>query len=280
VFTWRLWRALNGAQFISPLFRRVMLKREREVQLSGHRIRWLNMSLTIIYILLPLCMIFVILPVLVLLYFAMQALSPVLVPLAYSVYGLALAVGVSGSIAREHELNTYEVLGVSPPGRLGMHWLYCVGWMYRSSYTRVVIAAFIGLGVVAAFLGLAIPVIFRTGDDTFIDPVIRAIASGFFFAIDFVQTIVIASLIAMFVPAHIHSRAIAHQIAAGSFIAAQLGSYVAAMLVSVVLYRSVDDFVYPILIIGVFALLREGMITALWFSLCDGLNSNRRELRF
>jgi hypothetical protein len=202
------------------------------------------------------------------------------VPLTYSAYGLALVLGVSGSIAREHELKTYEVLAVSPPGRFGMHWLYCIGWMYRSSYARLMIVAFICLGVVAAFLGLAIPIIFRAGSGTIIDPVIRAIASGFFFAIDFVQTIVIACLIAMVVPVYVRNRTTAHQIAASGFISAQLVSYLTAMSVGVVLYRAADDFVYPLLIIGTFTLLREGIISILWFSLRAGLNSSSSELTF
>lgn len=257
-----------------------MLKREREVRLSARRTRWVSLSLTLLYVILPLCTIFVILPLLVLLYFAIQALSPVLVPLAYSAYGLTLVLAVTGSIAREHELNTYEVLGVSPPGRLGLHWLYCIGYVYRSSDARIALVALICLGIVAAFLGLAIPIIFRAGSGTIIDPVIRAIASGIFFVIDFVQTIVIASLIAMFVPVQSHSRAIAHQIAAGVFITVQLASYIAAMLVGVLLYRSTDDLIFPLLIIVFFALVREGMIAALWFSLCDALNSSPHKFNF
>ena len=232
------------------------------------------MSLTVLYVILPLCTIFVILPVMVLLYFAIQALSPVLVPLSYSAYGLGLVLSVSGAIAREHELNTYQVLGVTPPGRLGLHWLYGVGYMYRSSEVRIVLVGLICLGVVAAFLGLAIPIIFRAGSGTIIDPAIRAVASSIFFAIDFVQTIVIASLVAMFVPAYVQNRAFAYQVAAGAFLSAQLASYVVAMFVGVLLYRSADDLIYPILIIGTFVLVREGLIVVLWYGLCNRLNSS------
>lgn len=280
MITIRLWRALNSAQFISPLFRRVMLKREREIRISVPRPRWLNISLTLLYVVLPLCIIFVLLPILVLLYFAIQALSPVLVPLAYSAYGLALVLNVSGAIAREHELNTYQVLGVTPPGRLGLHWLYCVGFMYRSSEARIVLVGLIFLGVVGAFLGLAIPIIFRAGSGTIVDPALRAIASSIFFAIDFVQTIVIASLIAMIVPAFVQNRAFAYQVAAGVFVVVQLVSYIAAMFVGVLLYRSADDLLYPILIIGTFALLREGLIAGLWYGLCNRLNSSPQEYSY
>ena len=280
VFTIRLWRALNSAQFMSPLFRRVMLKRERAVRLSTQRSRWVSMSLTMLYVILPLCTIFVILPLMVLVYFVIQALSPVLVPLAYSAYGLGLALIVSGSIAREHELNTYQVLGVSPPGRLGLHWLYCVGFVYRTSEVRIVLVGLMALGVVAAFLGLAIPIIFRAGSGTIVDPAIRAAASAIFFAVDFVQTTVIAALVAMLVPAHIQNRPFAYQVAAGGFLAAQLASYVIAMLLGVLLYHSADDLIYPLLIIGTFVLVREIMIAVLWFGLCNKLNSSPHEFKY
>jgi hypothetical protein len=257
-----------------------MLKREREVRMSVPRARWMNVSLTLLYVILPLCTIFVILPIMVLLYFAIQALSPVLVPLAYSAYGLALVLGVTGAIAREHEMNTYAVLGVTPPGRLGLHWLYCVGFLYRTSEIRIVLVGLICLGVVAAFLGLAIPIIFRAGSGTIIDPVLRAIASAIFFAIDFVQTIVIASLVSMFVPAYVRNRAFAYQVAAGAFVAAQLASYIAAMFVGVLLYRFTDDLIYAILIVGTFVLVREGLIVWLWYRLCNRLNSSPQEYNY
>jgi hypothetical protein len=141
------------------------------------------------------------------------------------------------------------------------------------------IVGLIGIGIVAALLGIAIPLMFRAGGDTLIQPFIRAAASGFFFAVDFMQTIVIASLLAMLAPTFFSSRAAAQQLAVTGLIVIQLISYSTAMVLGVVLHRSSNDLLYPMLIIGIFALLREGIIIFLWYLLHNMLNSTPHELR-
>ena len=275
----RIWHSLNQAPFHSTLFLHTVSPHLMRRRSESARPTWKRIATHIGFAILPLVICLVILLLVLTLHFGLQLLAPTLIPLSYLIYGLVLTMSVSSAIGREQESNTYPILSVTPYGRFGLHWHYCLCWIHRSFNVRVMITAILCLGTVSAALGYSIPLIFHSPANTLFARFSHPIATGIFYSLDYIQTLVIASLLAMLVPALQSSRPAARQVAVGGLLLAQLVSYALMAFISAIFYGSADSLLYPLITLGAFGLLRETIILMLWRRLHMELNSSPAELR-
>jgi hypothetical protein len=106
MLTTRLWAALGAPGRENPIWQRI----QNQPASTFFLIRWLSKVLAFTS---P----FVQLVVLI--------FSPLLLPFAGNLYGLALAANVSDTIGREREQHTYDLLALTPPGIARASWLIC-----------------------------------------------------------------------------------------------------------------------------------------------------------
>jgi len=285
--TWRLWRALNRPPLRSPLYRRAYARQITPPQLSEIRIPLMGVFKNLSLIIMPVILILIGAPILILLFYLALSIAPLLLPTAYTIYGLTHAISASGGIAKEREQQTYDVLCTAPTGSLGMHWSYCTGWIHFHWMYRYALLAFLAIGVVASVFGLSGRFIFGTLPVPLPVTIVRALAIGALFVIDYGQTIVISSLTTLIIPTYVENEGDARLWAASLFLGLQLAVYVPTLLFGVSMLnffdllkieRSAADFLLPLLTLAFFAALRETIITGLWHSIEQQLSTNTVEL--
>jgi hypothetical protein len=239
-------------------------------------------------VVLPVVFILIGTPILVLLYYLALTLAPLLLPLANTIYGLSHAYSTSGRIAHEREQQTYDVLCASPPGILGMHWSYCTGWIHYHWLWRYAMIGVLATGIIASVFGLSSQLVFGSAQPLLIITIVRALAIGSIFVIDYAQTLVISSLVTLIVPTYAENESNARLWAVCLFLALQGAVYLPTLLLGLFALPStfnllginpiVSGLLIPLLLIAFFALLREMIIAALWHAAKDQLSTTKVEL--
>lgn len=228
-------------------------------------------------------------PLLILLLFLVFWLSPVLVPLTNLIYGLAITFNVSGHIAREHQNRTYDLLGTLPPGIVGLHWTYAIGWMTDHRIYRDMALIMVVFGVISTVFGSA-ALFGRLGSETSTTAFWLISSASVITMIIFDQfgTQVTAALVSMIVPAYTANVGSARMGAVGAFIGIQISAYLVGVLTAFVIMPAVyrwtntSDVIYaytlPVFTLIAFVGFRELIIRLLWETLRTMLNATQAEI--
>ncbi|MEO8396560.1 MAG: hypothetical protein ABI700_26435 [Chloroflexota bacterium] len=288
MLSWKLWRALNRPPQRSPIYRRAYLRQGAQDHEVSIRIPLLGFFKNVSMVVLPVVLILIGTPILILLYYLALSLAPLLLPFANTIYGLNHAYSTSGRIAHEREQQTYDVLCASPPGILGMHWSYCIGWIHYHWLYRYTMIGVLVTGIIASVFGLSSQMVFGGAQPSLVITLARALAVGGIFVIDYAQTVVLSSLVALLVPTYAENESNAHLWAISLYLALQGAVYLPTLLLGIYALPSTFNLIginptvagvlIPVLVIAFFALLREMIITGLWHAAKDQLSTTKVEL--
>jgi hypothetical protein len=288
MLTWKLWRALTRPPLLSPLFKRAYTQRETIPWLPPIRFPLMELVRNTGLIIMPIIMILFGAPILVLLYYVSLILAPVLLPVANSLFGLIHTNSASGSIARERDRQTYDVLCASPAGILGLHWSYCIGWLHAHWLMRYALVGTLSIGIVASVLGLSGRMLFGSGDTTLPVTLVRAGALGMIFFLDYLQTPVLSSLTTLLVPIYSENESKARLWASSLYLVLQMAVYLPTFLIGMYALPNtlavlrVDsllaNLIVPLAVLAFFAALREIIIAGLWNRVKQELSVSSVEL--
>lgn len=295
MLTWRLWREINRPTPLTALYYRLHIRRTF-IEQAGFSFIALSVFRAFALTVLPVLFIFLGVPLLFISYTTLLPYTALLIPLANTCYGLAHCVSVSAQLVRERELATYDLLCVSPPGRIGLHWAYTVSWLFSHRTFRWLLLVFIGIGMFAALLGIAgnliiVPTPFTGEPPLNLSRLLEAIANIVSFWLDYVQTVILSSLIAMNIAGFTSQVSTARFLSGGAFLTLQVTIYVVShaislyfqtALLSIELTRTVEYQIGTALItvvsLVITYLIRESVIWLLWDSIVRTLNASPSEL--
>lgn len=280
MLTWKLWRALHDPPVQHPLFGHI--SRVQPSQLG---------RLTVF--LLPLGLAFM-LAVFILGVWRSPPLitTPllnshsvaliVLLVFTGTVYGLVWASNISHILMRMRAEGKYDLLRLSTSSELQLNWAICTGYLYRNqSFSRVhTQRARITQYMLMIPAGLAMPLMLGIASEnepyvlmiltTFVHAVVIALA----YYLDYAQSVIIGGLLGMSVPSYVRTEFDARTLAAGGFLAVQIGSYGITWLIGFVvlpeLYTawhisgSYAELSLAVARLLVFYLVREALILGLW----------------
>lgn len=280
-----IWRALTRPPSHSPLLRRM---RAEKLELPSLRSLPLagclrSLALTII----PILILLIGSPVLVLLIYMSLLSTPILLPLAHTLYGVTAATSISGMIAREYDLRTYDVISVSPPGALGVHWAYCMVWISQHRYYRDIIGFLLVLGILAALFGLTTRTFFTAVPEFGAVWVVQSLALIAFLCVDFVQSFATTALVGILIPVHVQQAGNARLLAFGSALSLHLAAYLLALIVATQFLpllavvtggSQIVSAISPVLLVLTFAAFREFIVHLLWRAVEQNLNASPMEL--
>ncbi len=288
MLTWKLWRAFTRSPRHLPLYRRVFLRQEAAERPFSIQIPLFWLVKNVCLIVLPVALILLGAPILAILYTLALMLTPLLLPLANTIYGLMHVNSTSGHIARERDRQTYDVLCASPAGALGMHWSYCAGWLHYHTVYRYFLIGLLSVGLFASLFGLPAHLIFGADQVPLVVTLARGVALGSLFVFDYAQTIVISSLTALLVPAYAENESNARLWASSLFLALQLGVYLPTLLISsyalpnalalIGIDVAQSAVIVPLLSVAFFIILRELIIAGLWHRAGQQLSATTLEL--
>jgi len=287
MLTWKLWRALCSPPYAHPLFQRTIT-----THAIRSRLRRFVELMTGYFILCAIATL-----VWPLLFMNPATIVLVIVACSNTVYSMTWAFRVSTSIAREHELETYDLLCLQPSGALGVGWALCTGNLYRSSLFRGLrfLMPMISISVtLALIIALGIPILLSISSNgqieeatqlltTLVYALTLAIA---FFYIDHIQSLVLANLVGMITPTFISDRLYSGLWSVGGFLTLQIATYLITFIVSFLIlpafYTGSEtlhiSLIYSALRLLIFYALREGLILMIWHLLAQRFNANDSDL--
>lgn len=211
--------------------------------------------------------------------------------------GTSITVGISGHLARERQHKREILMGVTPSGISGMTWAICSGVYHRNStlgkfrFTigSIYQAIYIGLVIINIILGghWLISMIrdqqLIPADQTLTTALLFLMGSIAFHA-DYIQSILMGTIIGMLVPTYIHNPSDARAISIGAFLTLQFLLYaLVAMIVFLILPPLFDAFnVSSIVALSassliIFIGLREIALNLLWRYVAHRLELDHKE---
>lgn len=269
MLTWKLWRALTTNPTIHPIYQRIV---DAPLQPPP----WYLSCAIVIgapFLLLP----------------AILFLS--------ATYSLRWAVAISSTIARERESGMFDLVALTPPGAMGVCRAICTAALNRNEALQQIqtpIAWIIRLGftlLVLASLGFLVESLVPAEARGNMQTIIPLVYLGTLIAalyIDHVQSVVLGCLIGMLAPEYTSGRVDA---SAGAFMVfllvtvmtyliTILGGFVAAPLLlrDLGVTPVAGALILPFLRVGLFYLIREGIIALVWRALVEKLNIGASEL--
>ncbi len=285
MLSWHIWRALTRPPTQSPLLRRVRAEKLELPSLNPMPLAGClrSVALTII----PIIILLIGSPLLVLLIYTSLLSTPILLPLAHTLYGITAAASVSGLIARENDRRTYDLICVSPPGILGVHWAYCMVWISQHRYYRDITGLLLVLGILAALFGLTTRTFFSVMPVDGAAWIIQSPALIAFLCVDFIQSFATTALVSILIPVYVQQAGNARLLAFGSALCLHLTAYLLALIVGtqfLPLLSAVTggsplvSAISPVLFVLMFAAFREFIIHLLWRSVAENLNASPMEL--
>lgn len=286
MLTWRLWRALCSPPYSHPLFQRTVMT--HSVRSRVRRLVELMTGYVVICALATL--------VWPLLFMNPAIIVLVIVACSNTLYSMTWSFRVSTAIAREYELETYDLLCLQPAGALGVGWVLCTGNLYRSPFFRGLrfVMPMLSISVTLALvIALTIPFLLSlssTGQTESLQLLITlvyalSLAIAFFY-IDHIQSLLLANLIGMITPSYIPDRLYVGLWAVSGFLAVQIAVYLLTLIASFIIlpiFYSPSvlhiSIIFSILRLLIFYALREGIILVIWHLLAQRFNANAVELQ-
>jgi len=292
MMTWKLWRALHTPPLKHPVFELITTVSPIQPRSYVNLIAPVGLSaLGILFAIGILKLPDTILP---LLFNPVFGLIVGIILFTGTVYGFIWAANISQIIARIRSEGKYDLLCLSPSGKLRISWAICTGYLYRNQLftrihgqrTRIVqgLLTIPGALILPLFIGIAaaryayVLMLLST--------VVHIITLAVAFYIDYIQSAVMGSLIGMNVPNYTRSELDARLLAAGGFLAFQVSTYLIAWAIG---FEALSDIYLRLNIVGfaelslpvirlvIFYLSREVMIFALWYLLTWQLQARINE---
>ena len=285
MLTWTLWRSLLKPAADHPIFQATLRRFER----SDSSASWSIISL-IAFLGVGL-VVFMLTSVLGLTsiganslnYFVfIIALPFVFFLLRPTLTGLLLALRVNEMLLETRQQGRYDLLCLLPVGELSTNWLMCAGYIHNEIRLEPLrdsnLSGWLRRWLVVGGLALLLQAQRFFANSSFDAlPLIASfvITVGLFLRVDNIQSLIIASLIAMLAPTFARSRFDARLGAFGVFMGLQLLSFgvitgvgLTALSISSRYHFDPLTLAYglPLLLLITFAALREGFIALLWRS--------------
>lgn len=203
--------------------------------------------------------------------------------------GAFWSLGISSAIVNEKGRSTYDLLALSPSGRLGMTWAICTGCLHRGGSF-----AFINSNEAwAVRLILFIPVIISAQIfavhifDASAISIAWVLALLILLATDHIQSIILASLLGALGPQRVTTRVDARLWSLSAFLTVQILSYALFMLGGTLILPSLYRWAHteglyaelslPLLNVVLWMITRELLIRSLWTSLSSSLDATESE---
>lgn len=287
--TWKLWRALKHPLADHPLFLRVAVL-PPSFETEARR----NLMMTVLAVLLlpGLCVLLTVAPGIIVAVFAMPILYVVFNGM---IFGMVWAARISSAITREQQQQTYDVLSMTPAGALGAHWLISTGCVHRSGgFNRLQVISpeefFIStLAAIALSVERSqhvyVESVANIGLIQFLMIVVYVVVFLVAFYLNHIQSVLNGVLIGMLIPSLSNNRLDSQLYAFGTYLLLQfatlalIATIVFGLLPGLLPQRDIlSNIVIALLGLGVFYVVREAVIRALWVILTRHLNSNMKEL--
>ncbi|MBZ0275046.1 MAG: hypothetical protein K8I60_02805, partial [Anaerolineae bacterium] len=290
MITWKIWRQLRNPSFSHPLLRRTLKMQQRmSYPVARTALEVLGGLFLCVSMLSPV--------------FLLLMLLLVLLIFNGTIYSLIWAVRTSGSIARLHASGQYDLLCVTPDGRIGIHWAVCVGTLHRSNRLTQIHNAIRGslagilIGVLLiGFIGFFRDIqntsgdsLFSNGEKILNDLTVFVNMLLFLLALytDHIHSITLGVVVGMSVPL-LRQRPFDSQIiAAALYLLLQVSIYGAALVILAGVNRIFAGttaplilFLLPFLRMALFFAIREGVMMLLWRRLADRLEGGMTQPGF
>jgi hypothetical protein len=277
--TWELWSIVRHPPQ-HPVF-------ERTMQQSGLALTvGMKRALAGLLLLGIVALLFVSLPLLlVLLIYGIVLLPVVLLFFNGIFYGLYRAVDIGVTLAQEYQRGTFDLLRVTPPGGATMEWLISAGCLHRGNWlvqiNRVVRSFVRSVPLALLFIGIFVMLSFTTARDAerwalslhMLEIVSGLLAFCGVCYLDHVQSTLTGCLAGIVAAQTTRSTIEVRVWAALLFLVLQIGAYVLIFFMTsmaVTLVRGIGGMT-PLtillgaaLIFGLYYLVREAIIGALW----------------
>jgi hypothetical protein len=282
MLTWKLWRALHTPPLKHPVFE--LITAASPARARSYISFIAPVGLSILGILFAIGILKLPQTILPLMFNPVFGLIIGILLFTGTVYGLVWAANISQIIARIRSDGKYDLLCLSPSGKLRISWAICTGYLYRNQLftrihgqrTRIVqgLLTIPGALILPLFIGIAASR--YTYVLLLLSTVVHIVTLALAFYIDYIQSAVMGSLIGMNVPNYTRSELDARLLAAGGFLAFQVSTYLIAWVIG---FGVLSDIYVNLNIVGfaelslpfarlfVFYLSREAMIFALWYLL-------------
>jgi hypothetical protein len=211
-------------------------------------------------------------------------------------YGLAWTQNIAMLLARQQEARIYDFLCVAPPGEPGVCWLVTVGSLYhqmkrfnlvyasRYSYLLIAYGTAVAFLLNLAFWGDS----FEPDGLRILYIVVMTLAVTAYFYFDFIQSVILGSLIGMIASTYVHNSAQVRPAAAWALMTVQFGSYIGIWIVGLTLLPRLVDALgmtevmslvaVSLLRVGFFYAVRELIIRGLWRVLASRLAMHPTQL--
>lgn len=209
---------------------------------------------------------------------------PILLFITGTLNGASITIGISSNIARERQYGRDSVIGVTPSGLSGMTWAICsaiyhrntVLGQFRFTISSIYQAIYIGLITLNVVLGIHWIITLRrdqqvSSTDHLITNTLLLLMGLIAFHADYIQSILMGTIIGILVPTYIQNQADARAISIGAFLALQFLLYVTiAIMVFLLLPPIFDNLsIASIILLSacrlfIFIGLREVVLTLLW----------------
>jgi hypothetical protein len=227
-------------------------------------------------------------------------------------YGLNSAVRIGGAIAKERELNTFDLFSLTPPGAFGMSWIVSMGCLYRTNrfhqLRRWVTAISVALSILTVLLfTLALISNFRPSSNSQraaqlyeigaigwpatahdVSTAVNSLTLLAAFYLEFAQSLALAVLLAMLVATWTNRRFEAQLLTLVIFVGLQLVTYLGTLIIGFTIVPALGhslnlrgwlwESASAITRLGIFWVIREAIVVGVWHYLADGLSATADEL--
>ena len=291
--TWKLWRALHDPPLNHPVFE--LVTAAPPIQARSYVNLIAPVGLVILGILFAIGVLKLPQTILPLLFNPIFDLIVGILLFTGTVYGFVWAANISQIIARIRNEGKYDLLCLSPSGKLRISWAICTGYLYRNQSfarvhgqrTRIVQALLMipGALILPLFIGMA------ASKQAYVlmvlSTVVHIVTLAAAFYVDYIQSAVMGSLVGMNIPNYTRSELDARLLAAGGFLTFQASTYLIAWAIGfgalsdIYTNLNIDGFAelsLPIVRLIVFYLSREIMIFGLWHLLTRQLQARINEV--
>ena len=202
-------------------------------------------------------------------------------------YSVIWAARIGSAIAREHEMDTYELISLMPVGALGAGWALSSAHLHRSSLFRIL--RLLMHSIAAALIGAlltTIPVIFTlaSGSPASFGLFLLleygvVVAAAFYF--DHIQSLTLAYLTGMMTASIAQNRINAQLWSVGAFLLLQMFVYLLTLIIGImglqVLFKNdslIFSAVMPLAWLAIFYAIREGVIRLIWRLMARQFNAS------
>jgi len=280
LLSWKLWKHLRYPHENAVFTRLVTQKRQHKFTISEASLALLCGGIIgygVVSHLRPLGLEFPIVTLIVLAIFS-------------SIITVLWLVTIAANITHEHQQATYDLICVSPLGKIGVNWSIATGTLHRQNLFRFVELArrwFTGL-ILLVQASVLLPIILTTVGDgrnrpyegvmLCLDVLVFVISTY----VEYIQTVLQGVLIAMLVPRYVHRAANVGVWTTVAFITLQVVMITVFLLGGIVIQFvfTANNWQYPSILpqLVLLFVMREICIFVLWKSLSHQLNAKAYDL--